>query len=127
MADLGINSRAASPFKKVDFAVAWVKMAKTRRARIDTENGHRRVANYEAALTDNCKRDAGLSNGLSTSFIRYDSTRPRVAKSWLRNSVFFQSGLWLGLSGAHGGSMAPLRKLPAGAVGAPQRTAVVAG
>ena len=43
MAVLGINSRAASPFKKVDFTVAWVKMAKTRRARIDAENDHRRV------------------------------------------------------------------------------------
>ena len=43
MAVLGINSRAASPFKKVDFTVAWVKMAKTFRARIDAENDHRRV------------------------------------------------------------------------------------
>ena len=43
MAVLGVNSRAASPFKKVDFTVAWVKMAKTRRARIDAENDHRRV------------------------------------------------------------------------------------
>ena len=43
MAVLGINSRAASPFKKIDFTVAWVKMAKTRRARIDAENDHRRV------------------------------------------------------------------------------------
>ena len=45
-------------------------------------------ASYEATLKDNCKGDAGLSNGLSTSFIRYDSTRSLVARSWLRNFIF---------------------------------------
>ena len=67
MAVLGINSRAASPFKKVDFTVAWVKMAKTRRARIGVENDHRRVTRPRLRII------VKETRGIPTGYLRVPS------------------------------------------------------
>ena len=92
MAVLGINSRAASPFKKVDFTVAWVKVAKTRRARIDAENDHWRVTRPRIRII------VKETRGYPTGYLRASSDTiqhgPESRKVSCETS-FFLSGLWL--------------------------------
>ena len=92
MAVLGINSRAASPFKKVDFTVAWVKMPKTRRARIGAENDHRRVTRPRLRII------VKETRSYPTGYLRASSDTvqhgPESRKVGCETS-FFLSGLWL--------------------------------
>ena len=92
MAVLGINSRAASPFKKVDFAVAWVKMAKTRHARIDAENDHRRVTRPRLRII--VKETRGYPTDYlqaPSDTIKYDPESREVGCE----TSFFLSRLWI--------------------------------
>ena len=92
MAVLGVNSRAASLFKKVDFTVAWVKMAKTRRARIDAENGHRRVTRPSLRIIE------AETQGYPTGHLRAPSDAiqhdPKSREVGCETS-FFLGGYWI--------------------------------
>ena len=92
MAVLGINSRAASHFKKVDFTVAWVKMAKTRRARIDAENDHRRVTRPRLRII--VKKTRGYLAGYLRASSDTIQHGPESRKLGCETS-FFLGSLWI--------------------------------
>jgi hypothetical protein len=92
MAVLGINSRMASPFKKVDFTVARVKMAKTRRARIDAKNDHRRVMRPRSRII--VKETRGYLTGYlraHSDTVKYDRGPREVGYE----TAIALGGLWL--------------------------------
>ena len=92
MAVLGINSRAASPFKKVDFTVAWVKTAKTRRARIDAETDHRRVTRQRLRII--VKKTRGYPTGYLRALSDTIQHGPESREVGCETS-FFLSSLWV--------------------------------
>ena len=92
MAVLGINSRTASPFKKVDFTVAWVKIAKPRRARIDAENDHRRVTRPRFRII--VKETRGYPTGYLQASSDTIQHGPESREGGYETS-FFLGSLWL--------------------------------
>ena len=101
MVVLGVNSGAAcfSHFHSRHCEINFFE--RRRRARIDAENGHRRVTKPRSRLTDNYKGDAGL-------FSR------RVCEIWLAAEVHFSgrsSGVYAQVSPERSVRMGLLRPL----------------